>query len=1628
MDTKIKKMKQLFFCCLGMLYWAQCTAQNIDSLVRQYTIFNAHNIQEKVYAQTDRTLYQPGDDIWLNAFVTNADNSPSIRSQQVYAELYNPKGSLVSKLVLPNFDGTAKGDFRLDKDAVGGQYTIKVYSYWMQNFDKANYFEKTLTVQKVASPEVLIKLDFEREAYGAGDRVTATFEARTKANQPLANKTIQYTVQLEGKQIHQKNATTNAEGKALLRYELPKELSSTNNLLNIQFQHDGLTEAISRSAPIILNDLDVQLLPEGGNLVANQINRVALKVLNEFGKPADISGRIVDQNRQEVTAVTTFHQGMGAFELKPEKGKRYHLEITQPTGIQKTWTLPDIDANRLGFYLKSNTEKALEFDVYSAKEQAVSIVAQQQGKLVYQQQQSVDQGATSVTIPIADLAVGIVQVTIFDAAEQAHVERLVFVHKDRTIKVALKTDKESYLPKEAVNMDISVTDEKGKGVQGKFSMAVVDDKQHVFADDKQDNILSYLLMSSDLKGAVYEPNFYFNPKEEKAAQALDYVMLTHGWRRFDWKEVVAYDGNTPINYPVDGREIAGFFKIGKELTKNQTIYLSEGQPRYTKKKALAVAQTDENGFFKFEDVEVDFPAYLCAQYHGQYHAIKVNRHSKVGTKSSDIPVYLEHGQKLNGSISAPDYTENYLTRTGNIALQGQVFDKETKEPIMFGKIQLIAGDSILNMSTDMDGNFQFINIPEGIYQLRAVYLGLSTTYIPQLIIRDEITSDFKIYMDENPVMLEVAVRSVAGSVESTPSVNRVRSVPKISRKSGKKGKVLKDTKQPDVTKFKEEGRKDLIAQANKKSEAAANKNLGGKLGVSADSIQLSNYELTQQMTKESSRVLEGVSAKEIAKTGLNSVSSAQDIITIRQTLPNTSNRYNVQSRQEDELNAFDEVASLYLEQVEPVQEPYSYARQFYHPKYTANTVSNKRTDFRRTIYWNPIIKTDEAGRASVQYYNSDEITTFRAILEGVGKTGKLVHAEQTYASMLPFSILAKIPTILTFGDKLKIPVVLKNNSPKPITGTFQVKAPAQLRLLKELPREITIPADSHQVVYLEYQVLFEQGEGAFSTEFDALNLSDAIEKTVAITPKGFPMNFAMSGRQLTKTDTFIIEDVYNGSLEGELNVYPNVLDGLMDGVESILNSPSGCFEQVSSSNYPNILALQLMEETQAINPSVRAKALRYLKKGYQKLAGYEIAGGGFEWYGRAPAHEGLTAYGLVQFNDMKAVYDGVNAQLVERTQKFLLSRRDGKGGFKQSVGKYGFSGNKAALFNAYITWALSETGTKGLEKEIATMTEEAVKSEDLYRMSLAALTQLNVGNEKIGMELLATIQAIVKKVGIEKVKAESTVTYSYGNALNLETLSFVALAMLKAKDCDYVLLEEIMQYILSKRQYGRFGSTQSTIMALKALSAYQAYSNRTKSGGHLMLVINGKVVQEKEYTKDEQQKMRFENLQTYFKEGQNIVTVKFEQTSEALPYSLDVAWTTKTPKSDVICPVALNTKLNRTTTKVGETVRLEADLLNLEDETLPSTMAVIGIPAGLSLQPWQLKELQEQDAFAFYEIADNYLILYYRSMDAKERKKLVLDLKTETPGVYEAPANAAYLYYGDEYKHWTKGQTIRIGT
>lgn len=1411
----------------------------IKTLQKQFSAFYHHAELERIYVQTDKTYYKPGETVWFAAYIRNEKNLlPSSQSDIVHVELLSPKGTTVKHYKMVADKGVAQGDFNLS-GFPGGIYKIKAYTEWQKNEANGLVFEKEITLQNLIMPRLKMKLDFEKKAYGKADEVIARVQLNTNENRALSGTSVKFTVALAGSKFFENTATTDNTGSAQLKFKLPEQLNTADGILNVNIAYEGTTESISRSVPIVLNKIALEFFPEGGDLVASTANRLAFRATNEFGKPADVEGVIVDEHGVFVKQFTSYYLGMGSVDIVPQLNQHYKARIIKPAGILDEFNLPDVLT--AGYTLKVEPkEKELALSVHSWQSEQLSLVAQTRGKIYFAKSFNASKGLNVLSINTALFPIGITQITLFDYKGIARAERLVFVNKNKQLHISVTPSKSLYQPREKAVLTIRVTDENGLPVAGSFSLSVVDDNLLSFADEKQGNILSKMLLEPELNQKVEEPNFYFDNKEAKANHALDLLMMTSGWRKYTWKQVTAQD--FPIEkFQAEKAIYSGIVYDGytyKPLPGAQLKLTASGK----------TVTTDKDGKFVFSKFDI--------------------------AVSNQVQISAGNFQTQTHTIA--DYGTNH---------QFYLYNNQRRPYYLHEPMAALAKEERMNVFAEGD-----IAVKKGLNARQQADEANIKAALPAAPVMD---------WDNDPTR----PKDVADDPE------------KVIPEQGVTGADIGDIRLAELMKFDKQ-----VEQGNK--------------------IQFYR------------------------------------------------------------------------------------AKEF--PERKFSKTDTTRSDFASTLYWNGHVSTDLHGRATVEFIVNDLVSSFNITTEGFGEDGSVGRSETKFVTGLPVSIDVKAPTQLVSGDKAMIPVIIKNNSGAEITGTLAMVVPSQLQAdTKQL--SAVVPAQQSKVYYLPVVASSVIGSAPLQIKFASEKYHDAITKEIEVVAMGFPANISLSGQDLQKDFFIHPTHVVPGSMKVSFTAYPNIMSELLSGVESILREPYGCFEQTSSANYPNIMALQYLQTMQINNPELKERATKLIDNGYKKLIAFETKENGYEWFGAAPAHEALTAYGLMEFIDMKRVYAGVDNDMIARTAKLLLDKRDGNGGFKKNPRALdSFGGADTDITNAYIVYALSEAGYKDIAKEMNAVEQDARKSNDPYLMALCVNALFNLGEEQRAEKLLTQIIKLRDKTGFW-VGNKHSITRSTGQSLKAETTSLILIALLKSKNTNTEAINGAVKYLVGMRSgYGGFGSTQATVLTLKALTKYAEFSKRTDESGTIAIEINGKVVSEKNYAKGEKSQIVIAGLENFISSGAQKIQVRFKNCQQALPYAMNISYSTTLPENAKQSVIRLQTAIAAKQVRTGELLRFTATLTNITQQGQPMTMALLGIPAGFSAQPWQLKELMEKGAVDFYEITGNSIACYFRDLEPGEQKQINLDLKAEIPGAYSALASSAYLYYTSEDKIWAGLDKIYI--
>lgn len=356
------------------------------------------------------------------------------------------------------------------------------------------------------------------------------------------------------------------------------------------------------TSPVNNNKADLQFFPEGGELIAAMISKVAFKSIGTTGLGLNVKGVIVDNTNHQVASFASAHLGMGTFYLQPEEGKTYKAKVTFADGTKATFDLPAVAGKGIALAVKDTLGK-LSVEIRSNKayfqenlNKSISLVIYGSGS-VNTVNTKLDSRRLSMDIANSQFPSGVVQVTLFSQTGEPLSERLSFLKNQDMVDLTLTSKKNTYAKRERVGFTVAAKD-KGNDVEGHFSVSVIDESKVPLDENNETTILTYLLLNSELRGYIEQPNYYFLQNTDQTAADLDALMLTQGYRRFTWKQL-QNDRDVAFTYaPEKTLEISGTAKTlaGLPVRDMDVMLLT------TNKRSMLGDRTDNNGKFRFANL------------------------------------------------------------------------------------------------------------------------------------------------------------------------------------------------------------------------------------------------------------------------------------------------------------------------------------------------------------------------------------------------------------------------------------------------------------------------------------------------------------------------------------------------------------------------------------------------------------------------------------------------------------------------------------------------------------------------------------------------------------------------------------------------------------------------------------------------------------------------------------------------------------------------------------------------------------------------------------------------------------------------------------------------------------------
>ena len=875
-NTTTLQSKRSITVLLGvLLYFSSLSAQTMqDTIIANFSLMERIP-KEKLYLHLDKPFYGAGEKIWFKGYLVNAiTHQNNAQSNFIITELINRSDSIVERKKIRRDSLGFHNAFTLPATLPAGDYYLRGYSNWMLNEDPDFFFSRNIKIGNSIDNTIVSSIEYQQED---DTHYTAKIKFTSNVQAVFENTTIKYLYLENGKIKNKGKKKTDENG--WISISLPDLKSPVARRIEVELDDPQYIYKRTFHLPVFTNDFDVKFFPEGGALINIPHQNVAFKAQGADGFSKEIEGFLFNSKGDTLTNFRSEHNGMGIFTMNPVNNETYYVTVRTNDSITKRFDLPAIEPKGISIAM-SHYKQEIRYEIQKTEAtewpQKLFLLAHTRGKLAILQ--PINPKRTFGKMNDSLFTEGITHFMLIDEQGNALSERLIFVPDHKPNQWQITTDQPTYGKREKVSLQIAAKDSEGNPVEGTFSVSITDRKS-IQPDSLADNILSNLLLTSDLKGYVEDPAFYFLNQDARTLRSIDYLMMTHGWRRHKMENVLRTPSLNFTNYIEKGQTISGrimgFF--GANVKKGPICVLA---PKYN---IIATTETDEKGQFIVNTSFRDSTTFL------------VQARTKKGFAGVDIlmdppqyPVATHKAPYFNGATT---FMEDYLMNTRDqYYMEGGMRVYNLKEVTVTAKRERPSSKSIYT------GGINTYTVEEDRLQGYGQTAFDAASRLPSVTI----TNGSEIHIRNNSEPAIIVIDDIVYEDASD---------------------ILKDIQVSDMS-----------------------------------SISL----------------LRGADAVILGPRA----SGGAVVITLKDPR-------NLPARPAQGIITYTPLG-------------YSESVEFYHPTYDTPEKKNaQRSDFRSTVYWNPELRLDAEGKATIEYYTPDSTAPEDIIIEGVDKNGKVCRILQT---------------------------------------------------------------------------------------------------------------------------------------------------------------------------------------------------------------------------------------------------------------------------------------------------------------------------------------------------------------------------------------------------------------------------------------------------------------------------------------------------------------------------------------------------------------------------------------------------------------------------------------------------------
>ncbi|MGV6945897.1 TonB-dependent receptor plug domain-containing protein [Sphingobacterium kyonggiense] len=883
----MKSSRNLLLLLITLTAALSTQAQQLEKSQKILNEYANNHPQEKLHMQTDRNVYAVGETIWYKLYsVIGMENRLSVLSNVAYIELINPAGKIVDQKINALYAGVAVGEMALADSLVEGSYRLRAYTNWMRNNDEDYFFEKVINIGNVRSDNIETKSTTITE----NGQEFYVIQLANVSGAAMPKTKISYEFKDGEKVVDRGREDIDQEG----RMKIKVTDKNKGKLLFLSFTNpDKRKVQKTISTKSFFSENSIQAFPEGGHLLADELNRIAFKAINPQGKGIKAKIYILANNTDTAATLETNSLGMASVPCYLNKGTTYTVQAHFADNTQKTINLPAIENSGYSISVNQSSPAKIFAQVNISQDKVnneeVYFVLHHLGNIYYIAKQKASNKNVLFSIGKDKVPTGVMTISIMNKDFLPLVERVIFnLNNNRIMPLTIAQDKDSYGKRSKVtnNLTLDLGSSAGTDTATLASLSASVINLTKYGKDLSDDvsILSSLYLNADLKGFIEKPAYYFNADGTVKTQELDDLLLTQGWRKIDWKQLDSLN-NTP-KYPIEkGLRITGMVKkLGRKApAANAKVQL------ISTRNFMDFLDTTANAKGEFEFDKLLFPDSV---------KFLVSAQDEKGKKNIDITYNKPSPADVNLAKNDPLIQNDVNASFREQLLAGKRFYQQLESKGLMDKVTEIEEVVVTVQRPKVPDNSTNLNGPGN---------------ADQVITADDLSTCTTLEM------------CLAGRLM---------------------GVVF-------------QGGKPMNTRGNVEMQVVLD-------GMYVESDMLSTINPQDVASVEVLR--------NINYTSIYGSYGGNGLIVITSKTGRDASRGNFQPRG--------------LLAIQP--KGISLMKEYYKPEYDVDSNKQFDQDLRMTIHWEPGIVTDDHGKASFNFFTSDEIGTYRMIIEGLDVEGRLI--------------------------------------------------------------------------------------------------------------------------------------------------------------------------------------------------------------------------------------------------------------------------------------------------------------------------------------------------------------------------------------------------------------------------------------------------------------------------------------------------------------------------------------------------------------------------------------------------------------------------------------------------------------